>query len=271
MIAAVHGNCFGGGLQIALGADLRIAAPDARLSVMEVKWGLVPDMAITRTLPRLVRLDVAKELTYTGRVFSGTEAAALGLVTRIADDPLGAARELAAEIAARSPDAVRAAKRLYDETWTGRQQPRAWPSRPSSSSGCSARPTSWPRSPPGSPRSRRIRRSVAIRHERCSHVAGRNPPAQAILCGHCRGRLMARRQPLELVIKVRVLARQLLALRAEPPLTASSRSVRQISQLADRGRRRLAGGDQPPGELQVLGAPDRQGAGQTAVVEVEDA
>ena len=118
VIAALHGNCFGGGLQIALGADIRIAAPDARLSVMEVKWGLVPDMAITRTLPRLVGIDVAKELTYTGRIVSRREAAALGLVTRTADDPLAAARELAAEIAARSPDAVRAAKRLYDETWT---------------------------------------------------------------------------------------------------------------------------------------------------------
>ena len=69
VIAAVHGNCLGGGLQIALGADIRIATPDARLSVMEIKWGLIPDMSITRTLPRLVAIDVAKELTYTGRVF----------------------------------------------------------------------------------------------------------------------------------------------------------------------------------------------------------
>ncbi len=117
VIAALHGNVLGGGLQIALGADLRIATRNARLSVMEVKWGLVPDMAITRTLPRLVRLDVAKELTYTGRDVSGSEGAALGLVTRLADDPLAEARSLAAEIAARSPDAVRAAKRLYDEMW----------------------------------------------------------------------------------------------------------------------------------------------------------
>ena len=117
VIAAIHGNCFGGGLQIALGADIRIAAPDAKLSVMEVKWGLVPDMGITQTLPRLVPIDVAKELTFTGRTVSGTEASALGLVTRVADDPLAAARELAAEIAGKSPNAVRAAKRLYDETW----------------------------------------------------------------------------------------------------------------------------------------------------------
>ena len=119
VIAAIHGNCLGGGLQIALAADIRIAAPDARLSVMEAKWGLVPDMSITRTLPRLVGIDVAKELTYTARVFHGEEAARLGVVTRCAEDPLAAARELAAKIAGRSPDAVRAAKRLYDEAWTG--------------------------------------------------------------------------------------------------------------------------------------------------------
>jgi enoyl-CoA hydratase/carnithine racemase len=123
VIAALHGNCLGGGLQIALGADIRIARHDARFSVMEVKWGLIPDMSITRTLPRLVAIDVAKELTYTGRVFDGEEAARLGIVTRLADDPLAAARELAAEIAANSPDAIRGAKRLYDESWTaGRDQ-----------------------------------------------------------------------------------------------------------------------------------------------------
>ncbi|MGH2908778.1 MAG: crotonase/enoyl-CoA hydratase family protein [Solirubrobacteraceae bacterium] len=119
VIAALHGSVLGGGLQIALGADVRIAAPDARLSVMEVKWGLIPDMGITRTLPRLVAIDVAKELTYTGRTVSGEEAATLGLVTRVSDDPLAAARELAEQIAARSPDAVRRAKRLYENAWTG--------------------------------------------------------------------------------------------------------------------------------------------------------
>ncbi len=122
VIAALHGNCLGGGLQIALAADIRIAAPDTRLSVMEIKWGLIPDMAITRTLPRLVGIDVAKELTYTGRVFSGTEARELGAVTHVSDDPLGAAQELAAEIAARSPDAIRGAKRLFDSSWTGSAQ-----------------------------------------------------------------------------------------------------------------------------------------------------
>jgi enoyl-CoA hydratase/carnithine racemase len=120
VIAAIHGNCLGGGLQIALAADVRFCTPDARLSVMEVKWGLIPDMSITQTLPRLVGIDVAKELTYTARVFSGEEADRLGVVTHLADDPLSAARELAAEIAGRSPDAVRGAKRLFDSAWTGR-------------------------------------------------------------------------------------------------------------------------------------------------------
>jgi enoyl-CoA hydratase/carnithine racemase len=118
VVAAIHGNCFGGGLQIALAADVRIAAPDARLSVMEARWGLIPDMSITRTLPRLVAIDVAKELTYTARTVSGQEAAELGLVTRLSDDPLATAMELAREIASRSPDAVRRAKRLFDEAWT---------------------------------------------------------------------------------------------------------------------------------------------------------
>jgi enoyl-CoA hydratase/carnithine racemase len=119
VIAAVHGNCFGGGLQIALGADIRICTPDARLSVMEVKWGLIPDMSITRTLPRLVGIDVAKELTFTARVFDGAEADRLGVVTRVSNDPLTDARSLAEEIASRSPDAVRRAKRLYEDAWTG--------------------------------------------------------------------------------------------------------------------------------------------------------
>jgi enoyl-CoA hydratase/carnithine racemase len=117
VIAAIHGNCLGGGFQIALAADIRIATPDARLSVMEVKWGLVPDMSLTQTLPRLVGIDVAKELTLTSRVLSGEEALGLGVVTRLAADPLAAAYELAAEIASKSPDAVRGAKRLLDQAW----------------------------------------------------------------------------------------------------------------------------------------------------------
>jgi enoyl-CoA hydratase/carnithine racemase len=114
VIAAIHGVAFGGGLQIALAADLRLVAPDARLSVMEIKWGLVPDMTGTQTLRRLVRLDVAKELTFTGRIVPGAEAVAIGLATRLTDSPREAAFALAREIASRSPSAVRAAKRLLD-------------------------------------------------------------------------------------------------------------------------------------------------------------
>jgi len=117
VIAAVHGVAFGGGLQIALGADIRIAAPDAKFSVMEIKWGLVPDMSLTQTLRNLVPLDVAKELTFTGRILSGLEAKELGLVTRVSDDPLAAALALAEEIAGKSPDAIRAGKQLLETSW----------------------------------------------------------------------------------------------------------------------------------------------------------
>jgi enoyl-CoA hydratase/carnithine racemase len=116
VIAAIHGVAYGGGFQIAMGADIRIVAPDARLSVMEVRWGLIPDMAGTQTLRNLVRLDVAKELAFTGRVVSGTEAASLGLATQVSDAPREAAMEMAMEIASKSPDAIRAGKRLFNET-----------------------------------------------------------------------------------------------------------------------------------------------------------
>jgi enoyl-CoA hydratase/carnithine racemase len=114
VIAAVHGVAFGGGLQIALGADIRCVHPEAKLSVMEVKWGLVPDMSGCVFMTELVRADVLRELVFTGRVFSGTEAQALGLATRLSDDPWANARALAAHIAAQSPDAIRAAKRLLN-------------------------------------------------------------------------------------------------------------------------------------------------------------
>lgn len=119
VIAAVHGVAYGGGLQIALGADIRFVAPDARLSVMEIKWGLVPDMSGTQTLRNLVPLDVAKELTFTGRVVSGREAAELGLATHVSDTPREDAMTLAMEIATRSPAAIRASKRLLNETVVG--------------------------------------------------------------------------------------------------------------------------------------------------------
>lgn len=115
VIAAVHGVAYGAGLQIALGADIRFVAPDARLSVRETHWGLIPDMAITQTLRHLVPLDVAKELTFTARVVSGAEAKELGLATHLSDDPRADALSLAREIAGRSPDALRAAKRLWNE------------------------------------------------------------------------------------------------------------------------------------------------------------
>ena len=114
VIAAVTGNALGGGLQIALGADIRIVAPDARMSVLEIRWGLIPDMTGSQLLPELVGRDVAKELTVSGRIVSGTEAVALGLATRTDPDPRTAALELARGIAARSPHAIRAAKRLLD-------------------------------------------------------------------------------------------------------------------------------------------------------------
>jgi enoyl-CoA hydratase/carnithine racemase len=114
VIAAVQGAAFGGGLQLALACDLRYAARDAQLSAMEVRYGLVPDMTLSLTLPRLVRADVARELVFTGRVVAADEAAALGLVTRVCDDPLAEAMATARAIAGRSPEAVRAAKRLLN-------------------------------------------------------------------------------------------------------------------------------------------------------------
>ena len=117
VIAAVHGVCYGGGLQIAAGADIRIVHPEAKLSIREMYWGLVPDMSGTRTLKHLLRADVLKELTFTARIVSGTEAVALGLCTRASDDPHAAAMELAAQIAASAPNTMRAAKRLIDDAY----------------------------------------------------------------------------------------------------------------------------------------------------------
>ncbi|BAN02758.1 crotonase/enoyl-CoA hydratase family protein [Ilumatobacter coccineus] len=114
VIAAVHGHALGGGLQIALGADIRIVHPDTKLSVREVYWGLVPDMTGTFMLSKLVRPDIARELTYTARIFSGTEGAELGLVTRLSDTPYDDAHEMAREIAGCSPGAVRGAKELFN-------------------------------------------------------------------------------------------------------------------------------------------------------------
>jgi enoyl-CoA hydratase/carnithine racemase len=115
VIAALHGVVLGGGCQIALCADVRIASPDARFSVLEIRWGLVPDMTGTAMLPLLVGLDVAKELSFTGRMVSAEEAARIGLVTRVSDSPLDHALALAQEIARKSPQAIRGVKKLLNQ------------------------------------------------------------------------------------------------------------------------------------------------------------
>ena len=122
VIAVVHGVCYGGGLQIALGADIRIAAPDADMSIMEAKWGLIPDMSGSVTLRELLPMDQAMKLTMNGERFSGARAKELGLVTELADDPLAAAEALAREIVTRSPDAVALTKRLFHRSWNASER-----------------------------------------------------------------------------------------------------------------------------------------------------
>lgn len=117
VIAAIHGKCFGGGLQIALAADFRIVTPDAELSILETKWGLIPDMTGAVTLPELLPIDVAKELAMTAKVLNGSEAKELGLATKVKDDPLKEAWRLAEELSTRSPDALAAIKQLFNDTW----------------------------------------------------------------------------------------------------------------------------------------------------------
>lgn len=119
VIAALHGPVFGGGFQIALGADIRIAHPEVQMSLMEIKWGLIPDMSGTQTLRDLVRMDVAKELAFTGRIVRGTEAEKLGLVTRLDENPREAALALAREIATKNPEAIVLNKLIFESTWHG--------------------------------------------------------------------------------------------------------------------------------------------------------
>lgn len=116
VIAAVEGYAFGGGFQIMLGADIRVAHADTKFSIMEAKWGLVPDMGGMVAMHALARADVIRRLTYTAEVFEGAAALDWGFVTELTPDPLARATELAGEIASRSPDAVRAAKALIGET-----------------------------------------------------------------------------------------------------------------------------------------------------------
>ncbi len=118
VVAAVQGHCFGGGLQIALGADFRITAPDAQWSVLEVKWGLIPDMSGIQSLSEQVGMDVAKRLTMTGEILSGVAAAEVGLATEVAEDPHAAALDLVERLKGRSPDSLAAAKRLFNGTWS---------------------------------------------------------------------------------------------------------------------------------------------------------
>jgi enoyl-CoA hydratase/carnithine racemase len=116
VICAINGVAYGAGLQIALGADIRFASARARLSIMEIKWGLIPDLGISVTARNLLRNDILRELAYTGRVVSGREAQELGLVTALEDDPVEAARALARSIAGHSPDAIRGMKKLFNES-----------------------------------------------------------------------------------------------------------------------------------------------------------
>ena len=117
VIAAIEGVAFGAGLQIAAGADVRYARPDAQFSVMEIKWGLIPDLAISATLRDAVAVDRLKELAWSGRVIDGVEADRIGLVTAVCDDPVAQARQLALDVAGKSPDAIRSIKRLITDGW----------------------------------------------------------------------------------------------------------------------------------------------------------
>ena len=117
VIAAIDGICIGAGLQLALSADIRLASPTTRMSIMESKWGLIPDMGITQVLPQLMRADQAKELMMTGRMLDATASERVGLITRIVADPLSAAKDLAKEIMGLSPEAVNGSKVLIDKTW----------------------------------------------------------------------------------------------------------------------------------------------------------
>lgn len=114
VIAAVHGTCFGAGLQVMTGADIRYIHPDTKLSIMEMKWGIVPDMAGTQLWSTYVREDIIRELTYTARVFTGVEAGEYGFATRVCDEPLAVAQATAEKIANKNPDAIRAAKCLIN-------------------------------------------------------------------------------------------------------------------------------------------------------------
>lgn len=117
VIAVTHGKCWGGGFQIALGADFRYSTPDCEFSIMEARWGLIPDMGGTITLRELARIDIVKELAMTARIFNGEEAKSFGLVTHVHSDPMTEAIKFTNEIKKRSPDAVASTKMLFNKTW----------------------------------------------------------------------------------------------------------------------------------------------------------
>ena len=117
VIAVMHGNCFGAGLQLALGADIRVCHPQAKISMMEAKWGLVPDMGGAALMRELMPLDIAKEITMTGRILDANQAQQIGLITHLSDDPQQKALQLIEEIKTRSPDSVAAAKYLLQDAW----------------------------------------------------------------------------------------------------------------------------------------------------------
>ena len=117
VIGAIHGVAFGAGFQLPIGCDIRIVHPEVRMSILEIRWGITPDMTCTHLLPGIIGADVAKELIWTGREVDGDEALRLGLATRVSDDPHGAAMELATTIASKSPDAIRAGKRLVEAAY----------------------------------------------------------------------------------------------------------------------------------------------------------
>jgi enoyl-CoA hydratase/carnithine racemase len=117
VIIVIHGRCWGGGLQIALGGDFRICQPNAELSIMESRWGIIPDMAGSLFLPNLINLDVAKELAMTAKIIDGNKAHQLGLVTHVTEEPMALALQLAEEISIQSPDSIAATKKLYNKSW----------------------------------------------------------------------------------------------------------------------------------------------------------
>ncbi|WP_445946472.1 crotonase/enoyl-CoA hydratase family protein [Shewanella sp.] len=119
VIAVIEGICYGGGMQIVLGADIRIASDNAKLSIMEAKWGLVPDMAGLAGLRQLIGKDQALKLTYTAEVIDAEKAFAIGLVTEVSLEPMARAKALAEQIMQTSPDACAAIKLSINRSWTG--------------------------------------------------------------------------------------------------------------------------------------------------------